>query len=183
MKTLVIAYSFTGNNLTLARRIAEDMNGRIELVKEIRPRASISILWDLIFKRRGRVEALTARPADYDHVVFVAPVWDRHLATPMRAAMRNCAADLPSYSVASLCGLEREGQSEALLADAKEATGRAPAQLLELWVSDLLLGQEKPDGLATTNHRVTPDELAHFAPKIAEFLEAIEQAAQQSSQP
>ncbi len=86
--------------------------------------------------------------------------------------MRAAAPGLQRYGLATLCGVDRPGQSEALRSAAQAATGRPPAALLTLFVADLLA----PDaaGMAASNHRVTADDMAAFAPGIAAFVETLQ---------
>jgi hypothetical protein len=81
-------------------------------VREPRQRPMVTILLDLAFRRSGQIEPLRADPRIYDHVLFLAPSWNRHIATPMRAAMRHLAPEVGAYSFVTLCGGDRPRQSD-----------------------------------------------------------------------
>lgn len=134
MRILIVVYSFTGNNRLLAWHLAERLDAEVIEVVEPRKRTSFTILLDLAFGRAGKVLPLRVDPAEYDHLLFLAPVWDRHIATPMRAAMRQLAPQIDNYSVVTLCGGSRPLQSETLEREATTAVGRPPAQLKQVWV-------------------------------------------------
>ncbi len=176
MPILIVFYSLTGNNRLLAQHLSQILSADLEEVTETSARGKVSILLDLLFGRRSRIEALTLDPAAFAHVVFVAPVWDRHIATPMRAAMRLCAPGLTRYSLMSLCGQSRPGQADTLRREAEAETGAPPLQVVELWIAELLsAGREASHGLAASNHRIEPCDLEYFAAKIDDFVQAIRQ--------
>lgn len=134
MRILIVLFSFTGNNRLLARHLAERLKADVIEVQEARRRTMITILLDLTFKRSGRIKPLRADPKDYDHLLFFAPLWDRHIAAPMRAAMRQLAPAMGSYSFVTLCGGDRPGQSETVRREATSAAGRPPIHQKEMWV-------------------------------------------------
>jgi hypothetical protein len=115
-----------------------------------------TILLDLAFRRSGRIVPLEVDPRTYDHLLFLAPLWNRHIAPPMRAAMRQLAPQLGSYSFVTLCGGERAHQSETVRAEATAAAGRPPSHQKEIFL-------EKQRG-------ATADDLQHLKPQIDEIL-------------
>jgi hypothetical protein len=94
----------------------------------------VTILLDLAFRRSGQIEPLRADPRIYDHVLFLAPSWNRHIATPMRAAMRHLAPEVGAYSFVTLCGGDRPRQSDTVRLKATSAAGRPPLHQKEIWL-------------------------------------------------
>ncbi len=152
MRILIVLYSFTGNNRLLARHLAERLGAEVVEVDEPHQRTVFTILLDLAFGRIGQIVPLCIQPADYDHLLFIAPLWNRHIATPMRAAMRQLAPQIGDYSFVTLCGGDRPFQHETVRRDATAAVGRPPAQQKLVWV-------EK-------QRAVTEDDLDRLKPEI-----------------
>lgn len=152
MRILIVLYSFTGNNRLLAQRLAERLHAEVVEVQEPHQRTMFTILLDLAFQRSGRIVPPTVDPQGYDHLLFLAPLWNRHIATPMRAAMRQLAPRLGSYCFVTLCGGDRQHQSETVRREATSAVGHPPAHQKEIWL-------EK-------QRSVTEDDLDSLKPEI-----------------
>jgi hypothetical protein len=151
MRILIVFYSFTGNNRLLARRLSERLGADVIEVHELHPRTGFMILLDLAFQRSGRILPLGVDPEHFDHVLFLAPLWNRHIATPIRAAMRELAPQMGDYSFVSFCGGDRPQQSETVNREATLSVGRAPAHQKQIWVekqravTEEDLGRLKPE--------------------------------------
>ncbi len=167
MRILIVVYSFTGNNLLLARHLAQALGADLVEVREPTPRTPVTILLDLMFRRPGKIAPLHTDPQEYDHVLFLAPLWNRRIATPMRTAMRRLAPRLGACSFATLCGGDRAGQSETVRKDATAATGRPPTHQKEIWLE--------------TQRPVTAEDLARLTPQIDEILGWFAPAARTTS--
>ncbi len=167
MRILIVVYSFTGNNLLLARHLAQALGADLVEVRETTPRTPVTILLDLMFRRSGKIAPLHTDPQEYDHVLFLAPLWNRRIATPMRTAMRRLAPRLGACSFATLCGGDRAGQSETVRKDATAATGRPPTHQKEIWLE--------------TQRPVTAEDLARLTPQIDEILGWFAPAARTTS--
>ena len=152
MRVLIILYSFSGNNRLLAQRLSQRLGAQVVDVREPRPRTGFTIMLDLMFNRSGRIVPLEIDPERFDHLLFVAPVWNRHIATPMRAAMRQLGPRLRSYSFVTLCGADRPGQAETVRREATAAVGHPPVHQKQMWV-------EK-------QRAVTGDDLDRLQPEI-----------------
>ena len=177
MKTLIIYYSFSGNNELLARHLASRLRCRAEAVVERKGRRPVTILLDMIFRRRPAILPLRASPADFDHVLLLAPLWNKGIAHPMASAIRQIADTLPDFSFVSLCGGERPGQREHVVRELEKLAGRAPRHVWELHVEELVDADERTRAGAVTGHRVRPDELAAFSEAIEQIVGALAPAA------
>ena len=160
MRILIIFYSFTGNNRLLARHLAERLGADVVEVEEPRRRTGFTILLDLAFGRLGQIVPLRVEPSDCDHLLFLSPLWNRHIATPMRAAMLQLAPHIGNYSFVTLCGGDRPLQSETVRREATSAVGRPPAHQRQVWV-------EK-------QRTVTEDDLDRLKPEIDAIVDWFE---------
>jgi len=166
MSVLILVYSFTGNNRLLAATLAARIGATVEEVRPARTRWKISILLDLMFKRQSRIAPLTADPADFAHVLFVAPLWDRAIAFPMVAAIRAAAPGLRSYDFVSFCGYDRPGQHDHVLAELTQLVGRPPAHATELNIGRLVAPADRDKVSKVSARRVLPAEMGAFAAEI-----------------
>lgn len=142
MKTLIVYYSFTGNNKALAEKLYEPLQYDILRIEEESRRSVFSIFLNLMFKRLPRLKKYDVDISTYENVVLIAPVWAGKVAAPMESFIRREKLNLTTYSFITLCG-GVEGQKEKLRASLSVLIGKQPVAVEELWVSDLLSDQEK----------------------------------------
>jgi hypothetical protein len=170
VKLLIVYFSLSGNNRLLAQQLGARLDARVVEVTEARKRGTVTILLDMVLKRRPKILPLQASAGDYDHVLFAAPLWDMWIAFPMASAIRQMAHTLPKYSFVSFCGYERPGQPAHVTDELTTLVGRAPEQVWELHVSDLFPPEQKNKVTVVTPHRVTPVELAHYETRLDEIV-------------
>ena len=75
MKILVISYSYTGNNDTLAISVVADLNAKHIKVSESKNRTMGTIFFDILLNRKPQVNPKVETVAEYDLVIFMGPVW------------------------------------------------------------------------------------------------------------
>jgi flavodoxin len=51
MSTLIVCYSFSGNNRVLARFLQVRLGADLQEIEEVKPRTGFAILLDVLFKR------------------------------------------------------------------------------------------------------------------------------------
>ena len=89
MKTLIISYSFTGNNGKLANKIARILDADYTVIKETKNRTLFTILIDLLLNRIPPIKKLEKQFELYTNLIFVAPIWFGKIATPLRALFKE----------------------------------------------------------------------------------------------
>ena len=160
MRPVILVYSFSGNNRLLAGRLAERLDCPIVEVTEPRARSTFRIMFDLLLRRFPKVAPI-ALPEGNDHVLIVAPLWDKWIAHPMRSALRALGASLGPYSFVSFSGGERPGQVAFVDEQLAELIGHAPQNHWALYVERLvdpaIRGTPK-----VSAYRVAPEELASY---------------------
>lgn len=174
MRTLVIYYSWTGNNRLLANEVAERLNADLCPVVEKRKRRTATIVLDMLFRREPQIEALTSDPEMYDHVVLVAPVWAGHVAHPILALIKREKASLSDYSFISLCGDNPDWQMEAVARQLSELIDRLPVALAQLPVNRLVPESKRKSVRSVSGYRASLEDLGHFENEISEFCEAVQ---------
>lgn len=170
MKTLVISYSLTGNNHALANSIANTLTAEHVKVVELKPRTMFTIFMDMLLNRTPQIMPITAKPADYELVIFVAPVWMGNIATPLRACLKLIKGGPATYAFVSISG-GSAGPNTKLQADLVKRTGKLPAALIDLHVTDLLPANPKPTQKDTAAYRVTNSDVQKLANSVIKQLE------------
>jgi hypothetical protein len=166
MRPVILAYSFTGNNRLLAETLASKLSCPLVDVVPRAKRWPISIAIDLMLRRFPRI-----RPVDlpgHDHLLVIAPLWNRWIAHPMRAALRALGAEIGPYSFISLSGGVRPGQIEFVDEQLEKLTGQPPRNHWALYVEKLV-----PEDIRGTPkvsaYKVSPHELERY-PEIGEIV-------------
>jgi len=171
MRILILAYSFTGNNRLLAQTLVRRLDADLEEVKPLKHRRKASILFDLIFKRKPKVAPLRSDPGGYDHILLMAPIWDRHVGFPLISALAaGLKGRVRSYSFLTLCGSVREGQSDVIRTELQDCLGLAPRRITELHVETLVPEADRKNVSVVSGYRVSEQDLTAFEPAIAEVV-------------
>lgn len=179
MKTVIVFFSFTSNNRRVAQYLAEQTNATLVEVHERNTRRKVSILLDMIFKRRPVINPISV-PEDTDHLIFVTPLWDANLAYPMQSALRQirrqvqdlARRQMPMVSLVTLCGGERSGQAEKVQRQFEVLSGQVPTHYLEMHVSDVVEPGNKVT-MKSSNYAVSEGEFAHYAQHIDCWLASV----------
>ncbi|GGD44214.1 hypothetical protein [Sinisalibacter lacisalsi] len=166
MRPVVLAYSFTGNN----RLLAEALAGRIGCpLVEVVPRGKrwpISIALDLMFRRFPKIHPVSL--PEHDHLLVIAPLWDRWIAHPMRSALKALGPAIGPYSFISLSGGVRPGQVAFVDEQLEQLTGQPPRNHWALYV-EKLVPEEIRGTPKVSAYRVSPEELESY-PELGEIV-------------
>jgi flavodoxin len=176
MKTLIVYYSFTENNKKLADHVRKNLDCDMVGIETVRKRSGLSIMLDMMFGRKPAIKPVPYYLRDYDHIIFIAPVWGGKIAMPMKSYMIDEKHNIRRYSFMTLCGGVR-GQKEKIHNELTTLVGKQPARVCELWINNLLTAEKKDTIKYTTGYRIEPNELKAFEKDIAEFLKAIQPIA------
>ncbi|MCW8193428.1 flavodoxin family protein [Proteobacteria bacterium 005FR1] len=176
MNFLIVYFSYTGNNRLLAEELSERLDCDSCPVVEKKSRTDITNLLDMVFRREPKLEPLALSPANYDHIVFVAPLWNAHLANPMSALIKRERASIHDYSFITFSGYHRPGQPEQVGKQLRELTGKAPEALTELAVTDLLPERDRKNVRIVSNFLASPADLNRYESQIDDFLQQINPA-------
>jgi flavodoxin len=169
MKTLIAYYSFTQNNEKLARHLQKQLNCDIVKIETTKNRTGFSILFDLIFKRNPELKPVPYYLQDYEHVIFIAPIWAGKIAMPMKSFLINQKAKIKKYSFITLCG-GSTGQRDKIHNELVGTLQKPPVKLLELWLNDLLPAQQKNTIKYTSGLKIEADGFAPFENQLRDFI-------------
>lgn len=169
MKTLIVYYSFTNNNDLLAKDIQEKLDCDMVRIEEEKKRTNFSIFMDVLFKRKPKIKPLHVFLNDYDNFIFIAPVWAGRIASPLRSFLVKERENISHYSFITVCG-GMPGQKEKITGELTKLVQKAPQNVTELWINDLLPKEKKETVKYTTAYRITEADLHAFNHEIYEFL-------------
>lgn len=165
MKTLIVYYSFSGNNELLAKELQTKVNCDMIKIHELKERNGLTILLDILFCRTPEVVKPKISLAQYERVIFLAPIWAGKIANPMRAFIQMEKGSIHAYSFISLCG---DGGNKRVSLELTRIAGKRPLVVFELRISDLLKMKNKRK--FTSSYRVTEGDLEFFQGSINRFL-------------
>jgi len=102
----------------------------------------------------------------------MSPVWNAHIANPMKSFIDKEKDHLKEYAFLTVCG-GRAGQREKLLQELKLLTGKTPAAVAELEIGKLPVeeGKQPKNG---SMYRIQSQDPDTWAPEISGFLKALE---------
>jgi flavodoxin len=172
MQNLIVYYSLSGNNEKLAYELKNRTGYEIFQVHEKRKRKTISILLDILFKRNSKLKDSSIDLGKYQKVIFVSPVWNGKVATPMRAFLGKEKKSLSKYFYISVCDGET-GQEERLVDELFSLTDRRPQNVANLSINSLLPEEQRHKIRHTFNYRISPHDLQRFQENIESFISSV----------
>ncbi len=172
MKILIVYYSFTENNKKLAYYLQDELECDIAEINTVKSRTGLSIFMDLIFNRQPEIKTVPFNLHDYDHILFISPIWAGKIAMPLASFLFNQRRDLSAFSFITVCGGGNEMQKEKVRDELLLLTGKQPCKVQELWVSGVLSHGRKLSTRASS-YRLTAGDLQKFNLTIADFLKDI----------
>jgi flavodoxin len=165
MKTLVVFYSFSGNNTIVAEDLNSRLGGDIYEIKETKGRTAFTILFDLLLNRKPKIKVPSVSPDQYDRVILMAPMWNWKVASPMQSFIRLEKDHLKEYSFVTVCG-GRTGQQEKLEKQLFLLAGKEAMLVVQLPVNNLVPPERRRELKNTASFRVESTDLKYFEPAM-----------------
>jgi flavodoxin len=169
MKTLVVFYSFSGNNSIVAQELNRRLGGDIYEIKETKGRTGFTILFDLLFNRKPKIKMPPVSPDQYDRVILMAPVWNAKIASPMQSYIRMEKDRLKEYGFLTVCG-GRAGQQEKLEKQLLLQAGKVPKLVRQLSINNLVPAERRRSVKNGVSFRVERADLKYFDPALEELV-------------
>lgn len=169
MKTLIISYSFTGNNSRLSQAVAAGLHADRVEIREKKKRNVLTIVLDVVLNRIPEIFEPEKQPEQYDHLIFIAPVWFGKIATPLRPVFRRIKnQDIRISLVAFSAG--SQGVNSNLGKELAGRTGIIPETVLNPLITDLLPARPKPSTQTLDNYRLSDDVAQKLSREIMTSL-------------
>lgn len=176
MNTLVLYFSYGGNNRLLAEYLADTLKADLCPVEERKRRTALTIMLDMMLKREPKLKPLAKQVTDYSRVILVCPLWDSKLANPFRTAIKEQVGSLREYAFISFCGYERPSQRSLIKQELTELLGHEPRVSEEIHVGDLFPEDKRQNVRLITGYHAKPEDLVHFRAQLEAFVAELEKA-------
>lgn len=157
MKTAVVSYSYTGNNDRFAACVAKGLSVEHIKITAQKPMTMGSIIPDMIFNRTPKVIPNPDTLKQYDLILFFAPVWMGHIASPLRAYLHAVKSNSKAYGFFSISG-GADGNNPKLLAELLKRTGTKPAIMLDQHIKNFIHQDSKPTRNDTSAYKISETE-------------------------
>jgi flavodoxin len=170
MKNLIVYYSFTSNNEKVAEYLRNQLSCDIARIETVKKRTGFSILPDLVFNRKPAVKNIRHYLWNYEHVIFIAPIWAGKIATPLKSFLVREKENIKSYSFLTLCGGGNPKQKQNIENQLLSIVDKKPVSHIELWVNDLLNAEKKNTIKNKTGFKIEDGDLAKFESQLRSFI-------------
>ena len=162
MKTLIVSYSFSGNNFKLAKALAAQKGAEFVSLSEKKRRTIMRILFDVLLKRAPEIENPGIDFSQYSRVIFVAPIWFGKVASPVRTIFKEFRSEIRSYSFISLSA-GAHGGNPHIEKELTSLVGKYPVNVVNLLLSQDLFAAEKPSAKMLNDYRISYEEAEKMA--------------------
>ncbi|WP_024771135.1 flavodoxin family protein [Aquimarina macrocephali] len=145
MKTLIVYFSFSGNNELLAKDLTKDLEADLLQITESKKRGMFKVILDMLFNRFPKINELDILWSDYHHIVLIAPIWNYIIAHPMKTFIKKNKEHLKNYSFITLCS-GRDTQKEKIAAQLKKLASYEPKVVIELETRTFITSEQESKG-------------------------------------
>jgi len=143
MKTLVVVYSRTGNTLSVAKRIAGELEADLEVIEDKTDRKGILGFlrsgYEAARKKVSPIAEPKHNPGDYDLVIIGTPIWAGRMPSPVRAYLlrfHGCLRQVAFFATSA------GGGHGKVLAEMAEFTATKPLATVEITSDHIRRGKE-----------------------------------------
>ena len=157
MNIAIVSYSYTGNNDMFAACVARDLLATHIKITTQKPLTMRNIILDIIFTRTPKVQPYPNSLKQYDLVLFFAPIWMGHIASPLRAYLHYLKSNPQAYGFFSISG-GAAGENPKLFAELLKRTGIKPVIVLDLHIKDLIPQNLNPTRNDTSAYKISETE-------------------------
>lgn len=170
MKNLIVYYSFTSNNEKIAEYLRNKLSCDIDRIETVKKRNGFSILFDLVFKRNPAIKSIPHYLSNYEHVIFIAPIWAGKVATPLKTFLLREKGNIKSYSFITLCGGGNPKQKQNIENELTSIVEKKPLNLIELWIDNLLSAEKKDTIKNKVGFKLEDADLTKFESEVRSFI-------------
>lgn len=172
MKSAIIYYSHSGNNDLLAREMRLRFGSDLVKIEEQKRRTGFTILLDLAFGRETKVRKPKVFLGDYEMLIFIAPIWDAKIATPLKSFIKMEREHIRNYAFITVCG-GRDGQKQKITEQLEQLAGKKPIAVSELEIKNILHPNLKGDTKWVASYRVKDEDFSTFEKPIGDFVNTV----------
>jgi len=168
MKTVVVSYSYTGNNEALAAAVATSLSAEHVKITEAKPRTMGTIIGDMIFGRAPKAQPSPDVLAQYERVILMGPVWMGKVASPLRAYLKAIKKQPQPYAFACISG-GALNPNPKLKAEIAKRAGAQPDAYIDLHIADLM-PEKKATMDDTGTYHLSAEEVEKLCGMVVEGI-------------
>jgi flavodoxin len=172
MKAIIVYYSHSSNNEALAHELKHRLGCDLLKIEEEKQRTGFTILLDLLFRRDPKIKKTNVFLSDYSTVVFISPIWDAQIATPLKTFIKAEREHIKNYAFITVCG-GREGQHEKIVKQLSQLTLKKPIIVTELVVSNLSPDKQKNIANYLTHPQIKEEDFQVVKKEIQHFVNTV----------
>ncbi|RCX23736.1 hypothetical protein DFP94_1011338 [Fontibacillus phaseoli] len=162
MNIAVVSYSYTGNNDMFAACVAKGLSATHIKIATQKPMTMGSIIMDMIFARTPKMQPCPNNLKQYDLILFFAPIWMGHIASPLREYLHRLKSSPQAYGFFSISG-GADGGNPKLFAELLKRTGTKPAIVLDQHIRDFIPQNSKPTRNDTSAFKISEAEASKLS--------------------
>jgi len=169
MKTLIVYYSFTGNNELIAHVLQERLSCDLVRIETVKKRTKFSIFLDFVFHREPAIRSLEVPLGEYDRLVILGPIWAGKIASPVRTFLRTQKHRINRYAFLTVCGGGQSAQKENVKNELTELLNLPPEAMAELWINNIV-PPAKRNTIAVSDYRMDDEDVNAFREELDGFV-------------
>lgn len=169
MKTMVLSYSWSGNNEDLATNLAARLGAEHVRISEPKSRTMLTVVLDMIFNRTPKIHLPVENIEAYGLVLFVGPVWMGQIAAPLRTCFQKLRPNIGKYGFVSISG-GADGPNPKLADELEKRLGKDPVCLIDLHIADLLPPGSEPTRDDTMGYQLNEGEVEELTETVMATL-------------
>lgn len=175
MKSLIVYYSYTGNNALLASYLSEKTGSDLFAIEECDKRTGFTIFLDVFLKRSPDIKPLTKNLSDYDSVILLAPLWAGKFASPLKSFLKEHGDELNKYYFITFAGGNPsvKDQLPAVKEELKKYTSKEPLGLFELDIGEMFSPEQRDNPNIISQYKLKSEDLQRYESKINSILTQI----------
>jgi len=155
--TVIVSYSHTGNNATLAEGLAKNFNLNCMYIKELRKRTVMTIVLDVLFNRTPNIEKSIGEIENYENIVFVAPIWLGKVASPLRPVFKMLKGKSKNFSFVSISA-GPEDNCQRINTELGKRLGNKPEKVLNPLIVNLMTDKTNPSRKELDEYKLKGDD-------------------------
>jgi len=145
MKTLVVVYSRTGNTLSVAKRIAGELEADLEAIEDKTNRKGILGFlrsgYESLRKKIPPIAEPKHNPDDYELFIIGTPIWAGRMSSPVRAYLMRFRGQLRKVAFFATSAGGDHGKA---LAEMVELAAAEPLATVEITFGQIKKGETEP---------------------------------------
>lgn len=169
MKTLILSYSFSGNNKKFAESLANKLKAKHIEIKEQKERSIKSIMLDVIFHRKQKVLIDPEIVNDYENVIFVGPFWMGKIATPLKPYFKHNKTAKKPYGFITVSGGSL-GKNNKYTKELINRNGFEPMFCCDYYIVDLMDKSEDKSMKESSSYSLSENDVTNLVDKTISHI-------------